>query len=42
MKLNDIEFQVLVDGEPLPEYKVTPDPSTKTITCFIPSQAGKV
>jgi hypothetical protein len=35
------EVSILVDGEPLPEYKVEMEGERK-IKCYIPSQTGKV
>lgn len=42
MRLNGLDFHVYSKGQPLPEYEVRKDRNTRTITAFIPSQAGKV
>jgi hypothetical protein len=36
------DANVVVDNVALPEYDVATDTQTKTVTCWIPSEAGKV
>lgn len=42
LKFEIFEACVLVDGVELPEYNVTTDERSKTATCWIPSEQGKV
>lgn len=42
LRFGIFEVCVLVEGAELPEYNVTTDEKSKTVTCWIPSEQGKV
>jgi hypothetical protein len=41
MRLLDVEVTLLVDGDPLPEYKIEVK-GEREVVCYVPSETGKV
>lgn len=39
---NGVEAAIAIDGVELPRYRVQHDNLNNTVTCWIPSEAGKV
>lgn len=39
---NGVEAAIAIDGVELPRYRVQRDSLNDTVTCWIPSEAGKV
>lgn len=42
VQFGDSSVAIVVDGEPLPEFDVKVSDDAKTISCWIPSEEGKV
>lgn len=42
LRFNGVEAAVVINDIELPQYQIEYDDANKTVTCWIPSEAGKV